>query len=357
MLSNAVEVPWPTRMGGVERNGTRAHIASICESRCREARQCASLPCNLGENLCPQGLTFFKFRIRDEDGVVFGMRGPTNPNAGNPRLKHVLKGRTLTTDAVDAWRSEIERLLDAIDAEFLKRQSEMLDPLHDPMRLANQVQSIAGRLLAEASPGASYDEQVRRASRDLKSLVKAADLLSESFDLLSIYFNPEAAAFGRKHYLSLHGLLTKLVNVLADRSDPDGGSGPSIRLHGQSYRNVHVYESFKLVPFALISNAVKYSMRGGVSVELVERRLATEVVVQSIGPIIEQDELQKIFEKRYRGKWAKKVSSGTGVGLYLANVVARANDIEIRVSSQPEGSFSEGVPLATNRFAFEVPTA
>lgn len=106
----------------------------------------------------------------------------------------------------------------------------------------------------------------------------------------------------------------------------------------------------------MISNAIRYRMVGGVRIELTERRMSVEVVVESVGPVIEPDEIARIFERRYRGKWATRVREGTGVGLYLASVVAKANGFDIRVSSAREGSWSDGVPLAVNRFSFEVPT-
>jgi hypothetical protein len=230
----------------------------------------------------------------------------------------------------------------------------MLDPLHDPTRLAHLVETIAARLLNKHFPGRSTQEQLELADNDMKSLIKAAGLLSDSFALLTIYFNPQAASYGRKSYISLHGLLMKLVSIFRIQDDAEGDP-IRIFLEGQSFRQVRVFESFKLIPFALISNAVKYSLLGGIRVTVVERQRGIEVVVESHGPWIEPDELDSIFEKRVRGKWATHVAQGTGVGLYLAQVVAYANGTEITVTSQRTGEkTADGIPLATNRFRFEL---
>jgi hypothetical protein len=227
-----------------------------------------------------------------------------------------------------------------------------LVPLHDPIRLARQVNAISNVLVQQQSHGQSFDEQVKNSSAELKSLVKASELLRDSFDLVAIYFNPASASFGRRNPLSIHGLLRKLVRVLRIQ----GSDGPPARFHlnGECQRNIFMFESFKLIPFALISNGVKYALEGDVNVQIIDRNPVVEVSVESVGPLIEAEELENIFEKRFRGRWAQKVTTGRGVGLYLAQVIAHANGTHIAASSRRLGRYAGDIPLAANRFSFEI---
>jgi anti-sigma regulatory factor (Ser/Thr protein kinase) len=307
-----------------------------------------------GEGVCIHGMSYFQIKVREYAVTILGVRSSNNPNATKPHLKNSLKGRLVTSQQVLDWASKTGSLLAAVENEFLRRQSELLDPLHDPIKLGRKIESIATRLVA-TDPSRPLEEQIDRAPPDLKSLVKAAGLLSASFDLLTIYFNPDAASFGRKTYISLHGLLKKLVSILSNPDTSEENSNPvRIFLNGECRRNVSVYESFKLVPFALISNAVKYSADGTVRVNLMDRAGTIEVSVESVGPLIEPEELGLIFNKRFRGKWAAKVAPGSGVGLYLAKIVADANGFTIRVTSNKQSNLSKDKPLATNRFVFEI---
>jgi signal transduction histidine kinase len=273
------------------------------------------------------------------------------------RFKDVLRGRTVTEADIIRWRESLCRLLEVLKQEFTRRQAEMLDPLHDPIRLAKQLRVITTTLAQRHLPGRTLDEQLERADPEWISLVKAAELLDESFGLLTIYFNPEAATFGRRTYLSLHGLLTKLVRILTLRQPTDTNDRtPRVFINGESYRQVLAYESFRLIPLALISNAIKYCLEGVVRVDLVERPEGVEVSVESVGPAMEQDEIPRLFDKRVRGRWAEKVASGSGVGLYLAKVIADAHGVTIRVSSVRHGGRKSGeIPIATNRFSFTMP--
>ncbi len=352
--TGAIAIPWPTLVNKVSVSGSALEVSETCVRRCGATPQCVDRNAP-GENQCPHGMTYFCLNVASESVVVYGLRGPGNTTQLNKYTRDGLKGRAATFDQISAWGRRVDALLAAIDQEFQSRQSELLDPLHDPMRLAKQVNTIANRLVQVNSWGASLDEQIDNASIELKTLVKASELLTDSFDLLAIYFNPAAASFGRRSAISLHGLITKLIAIL--RVDDGGVTRTSTRIYlgGTCYRNVFVYASFKLVPLALLSNAVKYAMQGNVDVVVEDCRTHVELSVSSVGPLIEQSEFGLIFTKRGRGRWARQFVDGRGVGLYLADLIARAHGASIEVSSVSMGNIQNGIPMARNTFTVRVP--
>lgn len=340
---------------GVIFGGQKLARPSICSKKCNDSPACASQESVKVENICPHGLSFYRVNVGPRRVTIFGVRGPSNVVTHPGSLKQELKGRGVTPEEVTRWERQVNSLLSSIDEDFVKRQSEMLDPIHDPIRLANQILTIANRFAERelGDPDADFDT----ASPDVKSLVKAAELLSDSFDLLTIYFNPAAATFGRRSYMSPHGLIKKLVSVLRihDSSDVE-----PVRVfwYGECHRTINVYESFKLIPLALISNAIKYSLSGSVSVRMTERPSSVEISVESFGPPIDEDEVDLIFQKRTRGRWAERMMPGTGVGLYLARIVAEAHGLKIKVTSfRQTGKTVNGIPVAQNRFFVDIPFA
>jgi signal transduction histidine kinase len=352
--TQALVTPWPTLVSGKPIIGSQLTEAATCTRKCGSNRECANTG-NPGENQCRYGMSFFKEKIVSENVVVYGVRGSANTTPLNKYNRKGLKGRSITIEQIKQWGNRISNLKILIEKEFQSRQSEMLDPLHDPVRLAKQINTIANRLVQIQSHGTTFEQQIDNASVELKTLIKAADLLSDSFDLLTIYFNPDAATFGRRSAVSLHGLITKLISIF--RID-DGGvsrSSTKIYLSGTCYRNVFIYESFKLIPFALLSNAVKYSIQGNIEVVVDDRRQHIELSVSSTGPFIEEDERMRIFQKKGRGKWAEKYIDGKGVGLYLADLIAKAHATSISVISNKTGNSVKGIPIARNTFSVHVP--
>lgn len=352
--TGAIRQPWPLMVDGVVVGSSEMGISETCKKKCGSSPACSELA-EEGEHTCKHGLSCLSARISNSRITVFGLRGEGNTTPLNLYNRAGLKGRSITKKAFAEWLGTVQDLIRGFELEFMQRQSEMLDPLHDPMRLAKQILTISNRLVQADSNGSSYEVQVDNASFELKTLVKAAGLLNDSFDLLAIYFNPAAATYGEVTSISIHGLLTKLVSIF--RIDDHGvtKSVSKIYLSGECFRNVSVYESFKLIPFALLANAVKYSLEGQIRVRIEDLRPVVRVSVESTGPYIEESERDLIFQKRGRGKWASELEDGKGVGLYLASVIAKAHGVNINVSSTKTGrKVQAGVPVAVNVFSFEI---
>lgn len=353
-LTGAIKQPWPLMVNGAVVGSSEMGISETCKKKCGASPACSEIT-EEGEHICKHGLSCLSSSISNSRVTVFGVRGERNTTPLNLYNRAGLKGRSITKKAFAEWLGSIQGLLRGFELEFMQRQSEMLDPLHDPMRLAKQILTISNRLVQAEANGSSYEAHVDNASLELKTLVKAAGLLNDSFDLLAIYFNPAAATYGEVTSISVHGLLTKLTSIF--RIDDHGvtKSVSKIYLSGECFRNVSVYESFKLIPFALLANAVKYSLEGPIRVRIEDLRPVIRVSVESTGPYIEEGERELIFQKKGRGKWASELEDGKGVGLYLASVIAKAHGFTIDVSSTKNGKkVQAGVPLAVNVFSFEI---
>jgi K+-sensing histidine kinase KdpD len=86
---------------------------------------------------------------------------------------------------------------------------------------------------------------------------------------------------------------------------------------GNSFGSAMAPLFFRVVPFAIIDNAVKYSPKGErISLEFSESPTDINVTVRSKGPLIKEEELELLFERGYRAQSAKS-SQGSGLGLYI----------------------------------------
>lgn len=79
----------------------------------------------------------------------------------------------------------------------------------------------------------------------------------------------------------------------------------------------------------IVSNAIKYTMSGGIRVYMQNRQL----VIEDSGIGIRPEDLPRIFTKGYTGYNGRLDSRASGVGLYLAKKAADALRIAIRVES------------------------
>lgn len=92
---------------------------------------------------------------------------------------------------------------------------------------------------------------------------------------------------------------------------------------------------FSVIVEQLLSNAVKYSPEGTVTLRVTDR----ELVVSDTGIGIAAEDLPLIFQKGYTGANGRLDHRSTGLGLYLSQKAARLLSLSLRVESKVgEGS-------------------
>ena len=69
----------------------------------------------------------------------------------------------------------------------------------------------------------------------------------------------------------------------------------------------------------ILSNAVKYTVKGSVTIEVNEKK---QLTVSDTGIGIAAEDLPRIFEKGYTGKNGRLDRKSTGIGLYLCKMAA-----------------------------------
>jgi two-component system sensor histidine kinase BaeS len=81
----------------------------------------------------------------------------------------------------------------------------------------------------------------------------------------------------------------------------------------------------------LVSNAIRHTPAGGsVVVSVLDRHEAVVLTVQDTGTGLAPDDLDRVFDRFYKGH----ESRGSGLGLTIARGLARAHGGDITASSQ-----------------------
>lgn len=85
----------------------------------------------------------------------------------------------------------------------------------------------------------------------------------------------------------------------------------------------------------LLDNAVKFTDAGGqVHVRVSVRDGAPTFIVEDTGIGIRQEDLDRVFQRFFRGETARSRTEGAGLGLSIANWIAREHGAEISLASE-----------------------
>jgi len=95
-------------------------------------------------------------------------------------------------------------------------------------------------------------------------------------------------------------------------------------------------EMWEKVVLNLLSNAFKFTLRGGITVSLRERAEAVELVVGDTGVGIPAGDLTRVFERFHRVRGVEgRTHEGTGIGLALVAELVKLHGGRVSVESEP----------------------
>lgn len=133
-------------------------------------------------------------------------------------------------------------------------------------------------------------------------------------------------------YSGIKQTLAKAVGaVYAQAAEKD------IEIKVQEFEDISLYHNPKWTAEAianLLENAVKYCEKGKViEIGIIKMDIYCCITIKDYGMGIPESEYNNIFQRFYRGKWAES-EEGTGLGLYLAQLILQSEKGYITVSSK-----------------------
>jgi hypothetical protein len=318
---------------------------------------CHDKPCFdflAGEEVCDNSLSSYRTVVNDINIVAYGYLGDkVNAKAITKKLRNDSKGRSLKLIHFEEWVKRLSLITNQINRTISNNRSEVLHCFHDPVKWATQV-SINSERMINRRDGDTFSERFKNCNTDVKAIYKCSQLLVKSVEMVEVYFNPDSAAFGDTYKANIYKIFDMVQAIIFHAEGKRYNK--KFRLLGRSFRSVYMYESFHIIALSLIQNSIKYSKTSEIDITINDVKEGVGVEVVSHGPLISESELSLIFNKGFRGKYAKAMSfDGMGIGLYIAQEIAKVHNFTIRAESSPCNYQIENIPMAKNTFSFTVP--
>lgn len=134
--------------------------------------------------------------------------------------------------------------------------------------------------------------------------------------------------------INVHELLTSLTNLYKPEAEKK-----SLTLTAELDPNLELLQSSQLYVREIlqnfITNAIKYSQTGGVTISAKKIDNGIEFAVHDTGIGISKSDQERIFDKFFRSEdYRTRENNGTGLGLYVTQKLARLIHAEISMSSE-----------------------
>jgi K+-sensing histidine kinase KdpD len=330
-------------------------------------KKCRDRPCRVGVaeqvpvgeaatplalQTCGRGVDFGLLTLSRGSTILNGI-AVTGTNTARPRKqKKELLSNTVHINQLTSWIIDQQVEGEKREREVDEQVRASLEMFHDVQTVATTIIRCAERLQS-AQQGRNDEERFEAMPEAAKTLFKAAGLLELRVRSMPLVSNPAAASYGVKSPRSIYRIVHRLKHTLGPVASV---KDVSLTLGGESFREVPVFESFPLLPLAILENAIKYSARNqSVDVRIEDIGSSVKVSVSSFSPWIAPDHRARIFERRFRAPVAAQVSAtGSGLGLAIAEAVATAHNTHVLHYSDDADVRVHGIRYCNNRFFFTV---
>lgn len=314
--------PFPTFNydAGKLENGSTVPACSFCERAINQKPPCRAHYESLkhkapGFYQCPFGFTtrtfYWEGTVRAVTGVVAFPRFGSSAESEMAKRYRANKSARTELDALARFYESI----DAERANALQKQAEIFPQAFHELRKLN----------AAVLQTAEKELRVHSDSRALKSIMSAAELMRNNFDILEALANVEGMrAMPIDSTINLFDLTYKTLCIYEQRAAAREIS--IIQLNGDRAIIRGSQKSFPIVPAVLIENAIKYGIVGSrieLSIFADGNHAVLEVRNQSDGFI----DPNRCFD---RGTRFSSTVEGGGFGLFLAKEIVSAHGGTIR---------------------------
>lgn len=266
-----------------------------------------------GWQRCPAGFAVYSVEVNpgsDELLVIHGLK--VN---GISTVQGRADGLSIKLD-----RSDVEKFvttfLDGVQAANARLSEVISESIHEIRSVNTALYNAAYELQGRLS-GQGVDAAL---SKNVTALSEVLSLRMELMDALAAHgtnsnFELEEIPVFRKF-----DKICKCFRALAKTRNID------IQLTGASLSAVLAPRSFELIPLLVLDNALKYSPDGrAISVSISEDQDEITSVITSVGPMVRDEEKDRIFQLGGRGEFAvKSGSSGSGIGLFFLKNLVRS---------------------------------
>lgn len=261
-------------------------------------------------------------------GVILSVYLAADFQRKKQRIRLLQDAMSGVEDALPEPESEVGRLYQDYICQLQSTQKELT--MKQDLRYQDMIDYYTTWAHQIKTPIAAMRLKLQNEDSALSRQLSADLLRTEQYvDMVMVYLRLDAPAndYVLKRY-TVDGMVKKSVRVFASEFIRRGLSLELGPLEGSLITDE---KWFCFVLEQLLSNALKYTRSGGISI----RMEGEDLLIADTGIGIAAEDLPRIFQKGYTGFNGRRDRHASGLGLYLSKRICDGLNISISASSQP----------------------
>ncbi|CAM4400226.1 sensor histidine kinase [Flavobacterium terrigena] len=323
-----------------------------CVEKCNE-KDCLKLTesnNNLEEYICSKGYNNILSIVGEIKFIINGLIFQDNKSVPNGR-KDVRKEWQINRNEVVLFSKKIQEIELYLEKRINETTEKNFSMFHD-FKTSMSIFYTCTQDIINNLEGNTFTEKLENSDKSYKDLYNSLDLITSQLGMVDVILNPNSIQFGKKKPINLYKLFDKIKALFEHLSTKK--RDVNIKLSSEiRVDDCYCYESIEFIPLILLDNALKYSVSGSdIDIKFEQHYGVLKVIVKNIGPLVNDQNKENIFEKFFRDESGKKFSKeGMGMGLWIANQILEAHNCKLEYHKNPR----ENGPIGLNIFEFELP--
>jgi len=337
----------------VPEDGLLHPLPGFCKNKFNEKCIKHYRECPEGPSTCPYGFSTVVFKSEGRTIKWTGLKVKGHYNKvdvdkrksthGLPKLtlEKIQEYKDKTLEVIKRLNSSFDEKIDHANKKLEFIQKHTINSFHEIRPLNAEVKAAILRIKSTLGAHKStLDRDYDTAKRQLDAVSNSSDLISIRMKLRDFLINPLLVTQSEKKRIDIKNEIYSIINMYKSHLKRDQ---VQVNVTIPNSSQLKTNESFKIILYVLLENAIKYSPSGlGQEIDISEEKNDQtgkyEIKISSMGPKIHPEEMDKIFNAFERGVEASKYD-GNGVGLYAAQRIA--SQLESEISATQAGNSFE----------------
>ncbi len=332
-------------------NGTMINCHSYCQNLNSQQRNKCSMYyekiMNIpGKHTCPYGFNSYVLKEKESHEIFTSLKIKDSYDRKKVKLKISKDDKSLEISDEQLFEMiGLYQYIEKLELEHDEANKFVKDVMHEIRNFNSKVITKSEQIRMKINKkGKKIISKLSDEIVLVENIFALSSLVEARFLAFDCTINPSSLTFGGRREVELHKKFYKAKTCCLDDAN---NRKLNIKMSECGCR-VSLYDSFDLVPFLLLDNAIKYSPKEeDIEINFIESYNQVKVIVKSVGPYISNEEIGNIFDKGFRANSVMNLK-GSGIGLFLVSEICKIHDIELKID------FNRLTELKNNYGVFKV---